>query len=151
MTRGRKLLGVAIAGLAALALIVSLVRRRSTSLGSREDVPVAPPSPDAIVVGAGIAGLSAAYELAKGGAGVLVVDVASVFGGHAVMATGDLCIVGTPYQESQGFHDTPDLAYGDFVSWGEDANTKWVRYYVDHSREEIYDWLVGMGVTFEAL
>jgi uncharacterized protein len=152
MTRGRKLLGVLIAGLAALALIALLVRRRSIAVDSRESVSTpAPPTPDAIVVGAGVAGLSAAYELAKGGVRVLVVDIASVFGGHAVMATGDLCIVGTPYQESQGFHDTPDIAYGDFVSWGEDANTKWVRYYLDHSREEIYDWLVSLGVTFEAL
>ena len=58
--------------------------------------------PDAIVVGSGIAGLSAAYELALGGARVTVIDMASVFGGHAVMATGDLCLVGTPFQEAQG-------------------------------------------------
>jgi flavocytochrome c len=150
MPRGRKLLAILIAGIVGVALVVSLLRRRGAVSAGAVRAPE-PRAPDAIVVGAGIAGLSAAYELAKGGAQVLVVDIASVFGGHAVMATGDLCIVGTPYQESQGFHDTPDIAYGDFMSWGEDANAKWVRYYVDHSREEIYDWLVSLGVTFEAL
>jgi uncharacterized protein len=106
---------------------------------------------DAIVVGSGIAGLSAAYELAKGGARVTVIDMASVFGGHAVMATGDLCLVATPYQEQEGIKDSPDLAYQDFMKWGEDPNPEWVRYYVDHSREEVYDWLTSLGVTFETL
>jgi uncharacterized protein len=145
-------LGLLIAGLAAIVLVVSLARRRPPPAAAPEAIhPDAAPTPDAIVVGAGISGLSAAYELAKGGARVLVMDIASVFGGHAVMATGDLCIVGTPYQESQGAHDTADIAYGDFMAWGEDANPEWARYYVDHSREEIYDWLVSLGVTFEAL
>jgi len=107
--------------------------------------------PDAIVVGSGIAGLSAAYEPAKGGAKVSDIDMASVFGGHAVMATGDLCLVATPFQEAQGIKDSPDLAYQDFMKWGDDANPEWVRYYVDHSRTEVYDWLTSLGVTFEKL
>ncbi len=107
--------------------------------------------PDAIVVGSGIAGLSAAYELAKGGANVVIVDMASVFGGHAVMATGDLCLIDTPFQQSQGIEDSPDLAFKDFMTWGEDPNPEWVRYYVDHSRQEVYDWITSLGVTFETL
>jgi uncharacterized protein len=108
-------------------------------------------SADAIVVGAGIAGLSAAWELARGGASVVVVDMASIPGGHAVMATGDLCIVGTPMQEASGVHDTPELATQDFLTWGEDANAEWVRTYATTSRREIYDWVTAMGVTFEKL
>ncbi len=106
---------------------------------------------DAIVVGAGIAGLAAAWELAQGGAKVTVIDMASVFGGHAVMATGDLCLIGTPFQEARGLHDNRDVAYRDFIAWGEDADPAWVRYYVDHSRSEIFDWVSGMGVEFDAL
>jgi flavocytochrome c len=104
---------------------------------------------DVVVVGAGIAGLSAAWQAAQVGARVTVVDMWSVFGGHALMSQGGLCIVGTPVQEAQGLHDTPDLAFKDFVDWGEDPRTEWVRYYVEHSRGEIYDWLTGMGVTFD--
>jgi NADPH-dependent 2,4-dienoyl-CoA reductase/sulfur reductase-like enzyme len=37
--------------------------------------------PDAIVIDSGIAGLSAAYEFAQGGANVTIIDMASVFGG----------------------------------------------------------------------
>jgi uncharacterized protein len=109
----------------------------------------APSHTDAIVVGGGVAGLAAALELAQGGAKVEVVDMASIFGGHAVMATGDLSLVGTPFQEGKGIHDTPELAFKDFTTWGEDADPEWVRTYVTTSRREIYDWVTEMGVTFE--
>ncbi|HEY6923776.1 MAG TPA: FAD-dependent oxidoreductase [Steroidobacteraceae bacterium] len=104
-----------------------------------------------LVVGAGIAGLSTALEAGNGGAKVTVIDMASVFGGHAVMSEGDVTIIDTPFQRERGTRDTPDLAYKEFVEWGEDVNTEWVHYYVDHSRADIYDWLTGMGVVFEGL
>jgi len=103
---------------------------------------------DVIVVGAGIAGLSAALEAARGGASVLVVDLWSIFGGHAVLSHGGLAIVGTPVQEAQGVTDTAEIAARDFLEWGEDANEPWVRYYAANSREQIYDWLTSMGVQF---
>ncbi len=105
---------------------------------------------DVVIVGAGISGLSAALDLGRGGAKVTVIDMSSVFGGHAVMSQGGVCIVGTPLQENAGIKDSPNLAYQDFVKWGEDAHVGWVRYYVDHSRHEIYDWLDELGVKFDA-
>jgi predicted oxidoreductase len=106
---------------------------------------------EVLVVGAGIAGLSAALEAGNGGAKVTVIEMASVFGGHAVMSEGDVTIIDTPFQRERGVRDAPDLAYEDFIEWGEDTNTEWVRYYVDHSRADIYDWLTAMGVVFEGL
>lgn len=105
--------------------------------------------PEALVVGAGIAGLCAAWELAQGGARVAVVDMASVFGGHAVMAEGVLNLTATPMQAAQGIRDTPELALRDFLTWGEDADPAWARRYVESSRPEIHDWLVGLGVDFD--
>ncbi|HSE84359.1 MAG TPA: FAD-dependent oxidoreductase [Thermodesulfobacteriota bacterium] len=104
---------------------------------------------DVIVVGAGIAGLSTALEAARGGAKIIVIDMFSVFGGHAVMAQGGVSIVGTPVQRSLGIYDTPELAYKDFMDWGEDANPEWVRHYVNNSRREIYDWLTELRVVFD--
>jgi flavocytochrome c len=104
-----------------------------------------------LVVGAGLAGLSAAWQAAELGANVEVVDMASVFGGHAVMSAADITIIDTPLQRAQGIRDTPDLAYEDFIRWGEDNDREWVRYYVDHSRIEIHDWLTSLGVTFQGL
>ena len=103
---------------------------------------------DVIVVGAGISGLSAALELGRSGARVTIIDMSSVFGGHAVMSQGSLSMVGTPSQERSGIRDSPDLAFSDFHAWGEDPSTEWVRYYVDNSKREIYDWLDDLGVRF---
>ena len=108
-------------------------------------------TPDVIVVGAGIAGLSAALEAGRGGAHVLVVDMASVFGGHAVMAQGLLNIVSTPDQVAERIEDSPKLAERDFMAWGEDADAEWVRYYTANSRAQVFDWLTGMGVRFDGI
>lgn len=118
----------------------------SASLLLAESLP-----PDVVVVGAGIAGLTTALEAARGGATVAVVDLASVFGGHAVVSEGGLALVGTPLQEKLGSRDSPDLAYQDFLRFGEDANAAWVRLYVDRSRKDIYDWMVALGVQFDGL
>ena len=104
-----------------------------------------------LVVGAGISGMSAALELGRAGADVTVIDMSSVFGGHAVMSQGGVSIVDTPVQFEAGLNDSPDLAYKDFIKWGEDANAEWVRYYVDHSKHDIYDWLTELGVRFEGV
>ena len=109
------------------------------------------PAPDVVVVGAGISGLTAALELGLGGAPVTIVDMSSVYGGHAVMSQGGLCIVDTPLQRRLGINDSPDLAFNDFITWGEDADQGWVRLYVDQSRRQIYDWLLELGVRFEGI
>lgn len=104
--------------------------------------------PSAIVVGAGISGLTAALELTRGGADVTLIDMSSVFGGHAVMSQGSVSIVGTPLQQASGVRDSPDLAFQDIVKFGEDADRTWARYYVDNSRKEIYDWALDLGIRF---
>lgn len=104
-----------------------------------------------LIVGAGISGLSAALELGRANIDVTVVDMASVFGGHAVMSQGGVSVVDSPVQHEQGLDDSPDLAFEDFIKWGEDADTAWVRHYVDYSKYEIYDWLTELGVRFEGV
>lgn len=99
---------------------------------------------DAIVVGAGLSGLSAAVEMGRAGVNVLVVDMNSVAGGHAVLA-GGIAIVGTPLQEQNGIKDSPDSAYR---KWTVDADPQWTRFYVENSKEMIYDWVTAMGVEF---
>jgi flavocytochrome c len=121
----------------------------ANSEGSAPHVRHREPCSRVIVVGAGISGLTAALELGRGGVDVTVVDMASVFGGHAVMSQGGVSVIDTPLQRETGIEDNADVAYRDFLDWGEDADPEWVRYYVDHSRAEIYDWLLDLGVRFE--
>ena len=103
---------------------------------------------DVLIVGTGIAGQSAALDAARAGRSVLLVDMLSVFGGHAILSTAGLSIVDTALQRKRGIEDSPDLAFADFIAWGEDSNEAWVRYYVDHSSQEIYDWLTDLGAGF---
>lgn len=109
--------------------------------------PAPTPTVDVIVVGAGIAGLSAALEAESRGAHVLLVEANSMGGGHAVKA-GGFALVNTPLQQAKGYVDTPDIAYRDMMAWGEDSNPWWVRHYVENSRTEVYDWLTALGVKF---
>lgn len=107
-----------------------------------------------IVVGAGIAGLSAAWELEQKNIDVAVIEMAPTYGGTGLTSEGALCIIGTPEQEQGGDPDDPRMAYADFMTAGRDEqgpgpNAEWVNYYVKESRREIYDWLTGFGVRFE--
>jgi predicted CXXCH cytochrome family protein len=102
---------------------------------------------DAIVVGAGLSGLSAAIEMGRAGVHVLVVDMNSVAGGHAVLA-GGVALVGTPVQEKAGVKDSPGLAVKDWMEWTRDGDEAWTRFYAENSRSMIYDWVTAMGVEF---
>ena len=110
--------------------------------------PQAPPrSADAIVVGAGLSGLAAAVEMGRAGVNVVLLDMNSVMGGHAVMA-GGFAIVDTPIQREAGFDDSAEKAYADWMQWTGDGDPGWTRYYAENSREMIHDWMAEMGVQF---
>lgn len=116
-----------------------------TGCGERQTE--AQPDAEAIVVGAGLAGLSAAVEMARAGVEVLVVDMNSVAGGHTVLA-GGVALVDTPVQVRAGIEDSAELAYRDWMLWTEDGDPEWTLYYAENSREMIYDWVTEMGVEF---
>jgi len=105
---------------------------------------------DVIIVGAGIAGISAALEASAHGARVLVIEANSVGGGHAVKA-GGFALVDTALQREKNIADSPDLAYRDLARWGEDPDPFWARYYVENSATEVYDWLTGHGIEFRVI
>jgi len=102
---------------------------------------------EVIIIGAGISGLSAAVEMGRAGVDVLLVDMNTVPGGHAVMA-GGFAIIDTPTQHAAGFTDSPDRAFEDWQEWTVDGDPEWTRYYVENSRELIYDWAVELGADW---
>ena len=69
-------------------------------------------SGDVIVVGAGLAGLVCATELAERGKRVLLLDQESeaFLGGQAHWSLGGLFMVDTPEQRRLGIRDSLDLA-----------------------------------------
>src|SRR5215468_6532788 len=72
---------------------------------------------DAIVVGAGLAGLAATAELARAGRRVLLLDQEpeSNLGGQAFWSFGGLFLVDSPEQRRMGIRDSHDLAMQDWL------------------------------------
>ena len=110
---------------------------------------------DVVIAGEGLAGIVTALELLRGGRRVILVDrdTPERFGGLARWAFGGMALVGTPLQARRRIVDTPEIALRDWLSFGEidPADTwplAWARYYVEHSRAQIHDWLLGEGLKF---
>jgi len=111
---------------------------------------------DAIIVGAGLAGLAAAGELADAGRRVLVVDQESEanLGGQAWWSFGGLFLVDSPEQRRMRIRDSRDLAWQDWLGTAgfdrpEDRWPRaWAEAYVDFAHREKRSWLRAMGVRF---
>jgi predicted oxidoreductase len=111
---------------------------------------------DAIVVGAGLAGLVATAELADAGKRVLLLDQEpeASLGGQAFWSFGGLFLVDSPEQRRFGIKDSHDLAWQDWLgSAGFDRPEdewprKWAEAYVDFASGEKRSWLYGQGVRF---
>jgi predicted oxidoreductase len=113
---------------------------------------------DAIVVGAGLAGLVATAELTDAGKRVLVLDQepeASI-GGQAFWSLGGLFMVDTPEQRRAGISDSFDLAWQDWQATAgfdrpEDQwPRRWAEAYVDFASGEKRSWLREHGVRMLA-
>lgn len=110
---------------------------------------------DVVVVGAGIAGIAAAYELLGRGRRVLLLDrdAEENLGGLAKESFGGIWFAGTPLQRKYGIHDSPELGLADWMAFGELGPEHrwpraWAEAYVERCIPEVYDWLRGLGVDF---
>ena len=104
---------------------------------------------DALVVGAGLAGLVAANELADAGRSVVLLDQESEanLGGQAWWSFGGLFLVDSPEQRRMGIKDSFDLAWQDWegsAGWDRDEDhwpRQWGRAYVEWAAGEKREWL----------
>ena len=111
---------------------------------------------DAIIVGAGLAGLVAAAELVAAGKTVMILDQEpeASFGGQAWWSFGGLFLVDSPEQRRMGIKDSAELARQDwFASAGFDREEdswgrQWAESYLDFASGEKRAWLAGHGVKF---
>jgi len=111
---------------------------------------------DVIIVGSGLAGLVAAYELTRAGRRVLLVDQESRanLGGQAFWSLGGLFLVNSPEQRLAGIRDSVDLARQDWFgsarfdrlddedSWAQ----RWAHAYVDWAAGPKRRYLHGLGL-----
>lgn len=110
---------------------------------------------DVLVVGGGLAGIVTALECLRAGQRVVLVDrdTPERLGGLALWAFGGMALVGTPLQARMKIPDTPERALADWLRFGELGEhdvypRQWAEYYVQHSRTEVYDWLIAQGLKF---
>src|ERR1700744_3210040 len=87
---------------------------------------------DVIVVGAGLAGLVATYELTRAGRRVLVLDQENRnnLGGQAHWSLGGLFLVDSPEQRRLGIKDSYELALADWLGsagFDRDREDHWPR------------------------
>ena len=109
---------------------------------------------DAIVVGAGLAGLVAACELVDRGLRVLIVDQenSANLGGQAFWSFGGLFFVDSPEQRRLGIRDSHELALQDWLGTAafdrpEDYwPRQWAHAYVDFAAGEKRSWLRERGL-----
>lgn len=111
---------------------------------------------DVVIVGAGLAGLTAACELIEAGKKVCLIDQEGEqsIGGQAFWSFGGLFLVDTLEQRRLGVKDSKELAWQDWLGtasfdrlddedqWG----YEWAQAYVEFASNEKYEWLRSKGV-----
>ncbi|MFD9899246.1 FAD-binding dehydrogenase [Mesorhizobium sp. NPDC059025] len=111
---------------------------------------------DVIIVGAGLAGLVAAAELAEAGRKVLILDQEpeQSLGGQAFWSFGGLFLVDSPEQRRMRIRDSHDLALEDWLGTAafdrpEDHwPREWAKAYVGFAAGEKRAWLSERGIKF---
>jgi len=109
---------------------------------------------DVIIVGAGLAGLVAAEELAEAGKKVIIVEQEGEqsLGGQAFWSLGGLFLVNSPEQRRLGIRDSHELALADWMGTaGFDREEdhwprRWAEAYVAFAAGEKRAWLRERGV-----
>jgi uncharacterized protein len=111
--------------------------------------------PDAIVVGAGLAGLVSTLELLRSGHAVLLLDRCrpEEIGGLAREAFGGMFMVDSPEQRRSRIPDSERLALEDWLRIAdfdpEDLwPRRWAEQYVTRARDDVGGWLREIGVRF---
>ncbi|MER7011422.1 FAD-binding dehydrogenase [Saccharopolyspora sp. NPDC000359] len=116
--------------------------------------------PDVIVVGGGLAGLVATYELVRAGRRVVVLDQENRanLGGQAFWSLGGLFLVDSPEQRRLGVRDCYELALQDWLgSAGFDRDDEdcwarqWARAYVRFAATEKRQYLHDLGLRLTPL
>jgi uncharacterized protein len=111
---------------------------------------------DVIIIGAGLAGLVAAVELADAGKKIIVLDQepGQSLGGQAFWSFGGIFLVDSPEQRRLGIRDSHALALDDWMgtaAFDRDEDLwprRWAEAYVAFAAGEKRSWLHARGMRF---
>lgn len=106
---------------------------------------------DVVVIGAGIAGLTAALSAQQSGASVALLEKMDHLGGSSAMSGGFFAFSGTDEQADQGIRDSPELFRADLIALGGGAaDERLVDSYLAN-QHDAYRWLKENGVVFDEI
>jgi fumarate reductase flavoprotein subunit len=104
---------------------------------------------DVVVVGAGIAGLTAALSARQAGASVILLEKTSAIGGSSRMSGGFFAFTGTDEQAAGDVRDSAELFRSDLLAiGGGHADEALVDAYLAE-QADTYRWLKEQGVVFD--
>jgi len=101
-----------------------------------------------LIVGAGLAGFTAALSAAEAGAEVTLVEKGSHHGGSTVLSGGGFAFAGTDAQEAAGIHDTSELLRDDLLKAAKGRGDPGLADLFVERQLDTYQWLRGHGVEF---
>ncbi len=111
----------------------------------------ADPAFDAVVIGSGGAGLSAAVTLHDLGRSVVVLEKMGMIGGNTLRAEGGINAAETPEQKKAGIPDTIDQFIKDTMKGGHDINDpELVRTMCTHAKDSVA-WLESLGADLSVV
>lgn len=103
---------------------------------------------DVVVVGAGLAGLTAALTAAEAGASVALLEKGAEYGGSSSRSGGGMVFVCTDLQQQAGVEDSLDALRDDLMRASQGrAQPEVIDAYVDNQLDT-YRWMAGRGVRF---
>ncbi|WP_162610842.1 flavocytochrome c [Gordonibacter sp. An230] len=104
---------------------------------------------EVLVVGSGYAGLAAAYEAAKAGSGVRIIDKRASGGGNSAFADGQIAVVGSAAQKAAGIEDSVEAFVSDSLTAGLNLNYESKVRLIAEKSNETFEWTVNeIGVEW---
>jgi flavocytochrome c len=104
---------------------------------------------EVVVIGSGLAGLSAAVEAAQAQAPVIVFEKMKISGGNTRISDGGLAAAGNYLQKKLGIEDSADLFYADMLQAGLGLNHPELLRVVAEKASEAIEWTRReLGVTY---
>ena len=106
---------------------------------------------DIVVVGGGVAGLTAAVEASAAGLNVVLIEKMGMLGGSTALSGGKILAAGSVFQKEQGIEDTPKQFYDFMIGMGDGlVNEDKLKMIAEKSAANI-DWLMEQGVEFSGV
>ena len=103
---------------------------------------------DVLVIGGGLAGVTALLRATELGCSALLVEKTAELGGSTVKSSGLLAFAGTEEQRRAGIEDSEELLANDIFATGRHRNDPALVAAYCAEQHHAYEWLRGHGVTF---